>query len=81
MQWYALENLGECYIMPKRSGSCFSSGHDLKKDGLLILEILSIDWSGITMSSKLEHQKNSQWEQCKKDNENSLSNSRNQFRI
>ncbi len=53
MQWYALENLGECYIMPKRSGSCFSSGHDLKKDGLLILEILSIDWSGITMSSKL----------------------------
>ncbi|MGA8830278.1 MAG: hypothetical protein ACLQT6_12430 [Desulfomonilaceae bacterium] len=79
MQWYALETLGECFIIPRSRGSCLSCGHDLKQDGLLMLEILSTDWLGVPMSSKLERQKNSQWEQCKKDNENSLSNSRNQL--
>ena len=78
-QWYALETLGECFIILRSRGSCFSCGHDLKQDGLLMLEIPSTDWSGVPMSSKFEPQENSQWEQCKKNNENSFSNSRNQL--
>ena len=73
MQWYSLES--------RRRGSCLSRCHDLKQEGLLVLEMSSTEWSGVPMSSKLEPQKNSQWEQCKQNNENSLSNSRNQFRI